>query len=375
MAAKRNDMPSWPQNRNDMGVPSPAQNPPYRPHAQSSQIKHHPFEGVPSPAQNPPTRHHNSLHQSRTQAIQPTPYLPFVPSPVRDDLESSGINFIVDESSGISQNKNDMSSHRPFRGVPSPAQNPPIRHHNALRSNAVPSPAQNPPPRVLPSPRPFRGVPSPAQNPPLQVVPSPAQNPPIRHHNALRSPAQNHPIRHHNALRSHDLIVQGQRSVHRIHSPMNAPPLKQVQETQYELRLIQEIEVLRKKIDVLEKQQTSPQIRIQHDDVFWRDIKLKLFEDTDYIKSLLRSGKMTVFDETSAGKKTLLIMAARYGNYEIAQLALNLGADIDHKDEDNRTALDHAKQQSQHHIVQLLTLNKMEANISKRVSDTAHDIN
>eukprot|EP01083_Nonionella_stella_P188360 694140_1 len=117
MAAKRNDMPSWPQNRNDMGVPSPAQN--------------------------PPTRHHNSLHQSRTQAIQPTPYLPFVPSPVRDDLESSGINFIVDESSGISQNKNDMSSHRPFRGVPSPAQNPP-----------------------------------------LQVVPSPAQNPPIRHHNA-----------------------------------------------------------------------------------------------------------------------------------------------------------------------------------------------
>eukprot|EP01083_Nonionella_stella_P159988 522522_1 len=131
---------------------------------------------------------------------------------------------------------------------------------------------------------------------------------------------------------------------------------------------------LKKEIELLRKLQTSPN-QIQHDDAFWGDIGAKLIENTAFIKSLLSSGKMTVFDEMYSSKKTLLIMAARYGNYEIAQFALNLGADMDHRDNDHLTALDHAKQQNQHHIVQLLTLSKMEANISKRVSDTAQNIN
>eukprot|EP01083_Nonionella_stella_P041785 113140_1 len=141
-------------------------------------------------------------------------------------------------------------------------------------------------------------------------------------------------------------------------------------------QLEQTIIDLKKENELLRKQQTSPQ-QIQHDDAFWREIGAKLIEntETDFIKSLLRSGKMTVFDEIHSSKKTLLIMAARYGNYEIAQLALNLGANIDHRDSDHCTALDHAKEQNQHHIVQLLTLNKMEANVSKRVTDTAQNIN
>eukprot|EP01083_Nonionella_stella_P254101 873623_1 len=138
--------------------------------------------------------------------------------------------------------------------------------------------------------------------------------------------------------------------------------------------LEKEIVSLKNEIELLRKQQTSPH-QTQHDDAFWSDIGPKLIESTDFIKSLLRSGEMTVFDETPSTKKTLLIMASRYGNYEIAQLALNLGADIDHRDSDHRTALDHAKQQNQHHIIQLLTLSKMEANVSKRVSDTAQNIN
>eukprot|EP01083_Nonionella_stella_P193488 714576_1 len=324
------------QNRNDMVLsssPWPARKAEVEPVEEETKIAQN-----PSPTQNLPSLESHEL-EKETEVEPVEEKTTVAQNPSRTESEQSYLeSHELEKETEVAQN-------------PSPTGNPPL-HQGLIESKHPSSNASQNRNDMTRSPtqhRPFPGVPS---------------------------PAQNHPTRYRNALRSHDLIVQGQTVAHPVRSPplitrfMRAPPLQQVQEPQYE-QLLKENTALKKKIEVLEKQQTSSyKIRIQHDDAFWRNIGQKLIEDTDYVKSLLRSGKMTVFDETYVSKKTLLIMAARYGNYEIAQLALNLGADIDHKDEDNRTALDHANQQSQHHTMQLLTLNKMEANISKRVSDT-----
>ena len=48
-------------------------------------------------------------------------------------------------------------------------------------------------------------------------------------------------------------------------------------------------------------------------------------------------------DETNDSKQTLLMIAAKYGQYELVATAINLGAEIDHQSENKDTALKIAK--------------------------------
>lgn len=104
-----------------------------------------------------------------------------------------------------------------------------------------------------------------------------------------------------------------------------------------------------------------------HSQSFWDDVIAKLKTDSDAIKTLLKDKKISVHAEDAMGK-TLLMNAAFYDNYEIAQLCINLGSDLSHKSKHGRaTALETAIKNNQHHMHQLLLLSEMKANIGERI--------
>eukprot|EP01083_Nonionella_stella_P146242 459712_1 len=110
----------------------------------------------------------------------------------------------------------------------------------------------------------------------------------------------------------------------------------------------------------------------EHSDEFWNEI-LKNIKELDYIKSLIKNETINMYD-VNGDNRTLLILAADRGSYEICQLCLNLGANIHHKDIHGHTASDRARVQSYYAIQQLLLFAKLNANIGVRIRQTAHDI-
>eukprot|EP01083_Nonionella_stella_P097695 274602_1 len=98
--------------------------------------------------------------------------------------------------------------------------------------------------------------------------------------------------------------------------------------------------------------------------------------DNDFVKKLIDDGTVTmndVIDDGTAQGTTLLMLAARAGNYEMTQLCLNLGADINHRNDSGKSAMDFARRHP--HIEMLLMLHSLDANVGDRINDKSADLN
>eukprot|EP01083_Nonionella_stella_P009791 28053_1 len=92
--------------------------------------------------------------------------------------------------------------------------------------------------------------------------------------------------------------------------------------------------------------------------------------NTYELQSLIRNKILDVKELTGQGR-SLLHWAAWWGNYELAELCINLGADLNKKDQYGNKPSDYARQGSWYHVEQLLILSELNANISDRITDTA----
>ena len=107
----------------------------------------------------------------------------------------------------------------------------------------------------------------------------------------------------------------------------------------------------------------------------WLDnMESLLHSKPDYVKYLVSCGKISMND-TDKDNKTLLIIAAEEGRYDIVQLCVNLGANIDFKDDFGRTAIDRARDGAWYHCEELLLFSQLSANVSDRVQNTAFSMN
>ena len=94
----------------------------------------------------------------------------------------------------------------------------------------------------------------------------------------------------------------------------------------------------------------------------------------DYVKYLVSCGKI-LMNDTDKNNKTLLILAAEEGRYDIVQLCVNLQANIDDKDNFGGTAIDRAREGAWYHCEELLLFSQLGANVSDRVQNTAFSMN
>eukprot|EP01083_Nonionella_stella_P184764 671948_1 len=92
----------------------------------------------------------------------------------------------------------------------------------------------------------------------------------------------------------------------------------------------------------------------------------------DLVKSLINDGTITMNDVNAEGT-TLLIIAAGTGNYEMTQLCLNLGSDINHRNDLGESAMDAARRHP--HIELLLMLHSLDANVGDRIKDKSAELN
>ena len=108
----------------------------------------------------------------------------------------------------------------------------------------------------------------------------------------------------------------------------------------------QEIAALKEKLRA--SKPTTPGIaRIKHSAEFWRNVAKNCYRragpfGTDSLKTMIKSGKMTVNDVDANGE-TLLLNATNYGAYEFIQFLVNNGADLDATNLSGSTALDVAR--------------------------------
>eukprot|EP01083_Nonionella_stella_P078903 216190_1 len=118
--------------------------------------------------------------------------------------------------------------------------------------------------------------------------------------------------------------------------------------------------------DTAVKNVTPAATKHDHSEEFWDDIREKVKYNPDYVKSLVRNGTISMID-MDKNKRTLLNIAAKRGSYDIVQLCLNLGADIDHKNVRGHSSVDYARGEGYYHIEQLLLFSKMKANLGAKV--------
>ncbi len=131
---------------------------------------------------------------------------------------------------------------------------------------------------------------------------------------------------------------------------------------------------LRENYNILIKQNISnTNTNNKHSNEFWGTIYRQCKTNPDYVKSLIKQ-KILTMDDTNSKNRTLLLIAAQSGSYEITQLCLNLGANINHRDTNNRTALQLARDGAWYHIEQLLLFNQLNANIGDRIHETSNQI-
>ena len=90
------------------------------------------------------------------------------------------------------------------------------------------------------------------------------------------------------------------------------------------------------------------------------------------VKSLILNGKISMRDVDKDGE-TLLMSARR--EYDIIELCINLGADVNYKNEKGNTAMDRAKAGAWTHVEQLLLFHKLNANVSDKVENISFNIN
>eukprot|EP01083_Nonionella_stella_P179870 639786_1 len=118
-------------------------------------------------------------------------------------------------------------------------------------------------------------------------------------------------------------------------------------QTETEKELALELEALKRKVMILERKLNDKHVHDSTDidalldeieenerkydaktDAFWREVDRKLRDgDIDFIKDLVRDKELNM-DETDANGRTLLMLSASHGCYDLVSMCINLGANI-----------------------------------------------
>ena len=99
--------------------------------------------------------------------------------------------------------------------------------------------------------------------------------------------------------------------------------LKEAQNEKKELQ--QQNQVLNDKLIALSSPKQTRSI--EHSDEFWTNIRNNCFRKTgpfgtDSIKTMIKTGKMTIYDTQGRRMKTLLHIAVNYGAYDLVQFLI-----------------------------------------------------
>ena len=137
-----------------------------------------------------------------------------------------------------------------------------------------------------------------------------------------------------------------------------------------------QIAKLQRELDINKKnQESSTESKSNQDEQFWARIWTLLNDrDNDTIKDLINNGELSVHDARPDGMR-LLAQSARKGNADICQLAINLGADIDHVDSYGRTALQWSVRNAYFNAEQVIRFAQMGAIVGQTVKKTANQLN
>ena len=137
--------------------------------------------------------------------------------------------------------------------------------------------------------------------------------------------------------------------------------------------LLSKHEKLLESIDITDNQQHHQ--NIAKSTSFWDDIYSKCRSDPLSIKKLISSGTLKMTDSNHLDR-TLLLISAKKGSYELVELCLNLGANINHKDKGAKTAIDLAHDSGHYHIEQLLLFHKLNnKKMTEEIKENAFKIN
>eukprot|EP01084_Bolivina_argentea_P226747 382976_1 len=108
--------------------------------------------------------------------------------------------------------------------------------------------------------------------------------------------------------------------------------------------------------------------------IFDKLVKAMTNSNINECKQIIESNFIDVHDR-DLSNMTLLIHAARTGQYEMCEILLNMGADINHKDKNNKSAIDHSRDGAFYHVEQLLYFRSLGADMGNRVKSTTQHIN
>eukprot|EP01083_Nonionella_stella_P105445 303300_1 len=130
-----------------------------------------------------------------------------------------------------------------------------------------------------------------------------------------------------------------------------------------------------KQIEELNQLLQSNAPQVVHSKEFWSMVSKKCrSKNSEYFKELVKRGEIKM-NECDEDGRTFLLHAAKRGAYELTQLAINLGSDVNHRDKQGKDALQHARDGAWSHIEQLLLFCKLNANIGQKVEDIASRMN
>ena len=132
-----------------------------------------------------------------------------------------------------------------------------------------------------------------------------------------------------------------------------------------------EIELLAAKINKLTKSR-SPTKRMYDADMI-ADIKAKGQNDPDAIKLMVKNKEIGINDKIWVGR-TLLVVSAWYGAYDLVNFCINQGADLSIKDNVGRTALDWSRVDGYYNIEQLLLFAELNVSVGADIKHTAEAI-
>lgn len=114
---------------------------------------------------------------------------------------------------------------------------------------------------------------------------------------------------------------------------------KTVQKEKEEIQ--KENEEIKKKYEDLRNEQLKDNItRNRHDNEFWLRIKHQLsVSDTDTIKLMIKNKTLDIDHDVDKWGSNIMMIASKYGCYDVVQLCINSGANIDQKDRHGKTAV------------------------------------
>ena len=126
---------------------------------------------------------------------------------------------------------------------------------------------------------------------------------------------------------------------------------------------------LQEKLDA-QSSKSSNTINKYNEDI-WNEIQEKIqISDEDAIKLMIKRKIITIYDGNKYGQ-TILMLAARYGCYSLAQFCINNGADLNQTDHRNRTALDLSRIVGWYNIERLLLFAALKADAGNEIRMTA----